>query len=386
MCLKPLMTRKAMVSDKTVALIPVRLTSTRLAEKHLKHIGPKSIISWVIHQLKRAGEIETIVICAPSEPEIEKLRPVADSEGVKLFIYDGSVDDVVGRLTRAAESFKADICVLASGDCPLLCPATIDSMVRLLKADPQAGHAAFALADGHLPIHEGIVISRLWLWQRAEQLSDTPALREHHFPVFLRGVYPERFSDVKVVSFKDDALFYSLRHRISVDTPLDLQFMNTLYDELRKTSHDFTLENAIELLQTNSAVAEINGQVYQKGFGEESYRVLFIPETGSGGSVLRCLEVAAALVHYHGIGAEFLAASDDTASVVSGRGFKATIGTRGEILKLSKRYCALVYDINNYFNIEIPLHGGCKATDNCVLPVGSPLDMTAAEIAKLVKR
>ncbi|MBF0404897.1 MAG: hypothetical protein HQL00_13150 [Nitrospirae bacterium] len=382
-----------MPHDKTAAFIPVRLTSTRLPEKHLKTIGTKSIISWVIHQLKRSVEIDVIVICCPNEPETEKLRPIAHSEAVELFIYEGSVDDVVGRLTKAAETYKANICVLASGDCPLLCPETIDSMVRLLKADPDAGHAAFMPLNNYLPIHEGIVISRRWLWQRAEELSDTPELREHHFPVFLRGVYPEKFADVKTIFFQDEDCFYSIRHRISVDTPFDLTFMNTLYDELKKLSQDFTLQSAIALMHGNNTIGMINDRVYQKGFGEQSYRVLFICDNdgvNNCADLIRCLDTADALVHYHGIGAEFLVADRDASSIVSERGYKAVTGTRGDILKLSMKYSALVYDIDKYYNIEIPLAGSCKVRENITLLkcpcIESVIESVADEIAKLIKK
>lgn len=377
-----------MNNDRTVALIPVRLTSTRLPEKHLKIIGPKSIISWVIHRLKQASEIDEIVICAPNEPETEKLRPVALAEDVKLFIYDGSADDVVGRLTKAAQALNADICVLASGDCPLLCPETIDAMVKLLKADPTAGHVSFTPVDEKLPIHEGIVISRRWLWQRAEQYSDTPALREHHFPVFLRGVYPEKFADVKTLSLRDDACFYSLRHRISVDTPADLKFMNTVYEELKRASQDFTLANAINLLSTNKAIGEINDKVYQKAFDEASHRVLFITELdAAGGSVLKSIEIAGFLVHHHGIGAEFLVADNEVSSIVSEHGYKAIVGTRRDIIKYSMRFAALVLNNNKYYRINTQ-PDDMTETDNLnwqAIDSAASAEAIAGEIAKDIK-
>ncbi|MBF0456347.1 MAG: NTP transferase domain-containing protein [Nitrospirae bacterium] len=377
-----------MNNDRTVALIPVRLTSTRLPEKHLKIIGPKSIISWVIHRLKLASEIDEIVICAPNEPETEKLRPVAEAEDVKLFIYDGSADDVVGRLTKAAQALNAGICVLASGDCPLLCPETIDSMVKMLKADPTAGHVSFTPVDEKLPIHEGIVISRRWLWQRAEQYSDTPALREHHFPVFLRGVYPEKFSDVKTLSFRDDARFYSLRHRISVDTPADVTFMNTVYEELKRASQDFTLLNSITLLNGNKAIAAINDRVYQKAFDETSYRVLFITDPDAvSGSVIKSLEIAGFLVHHHGIGAEFLVADNAVSSVISEHGYKAIIGTPRNNLKHYMRFAALILNNNKYYRINTQ-PDDMTETDNLnwqAIDSAVSAETIAGEIAKDIK-
>ncbi|MBF0488510.1 MAG: NTP transferase domain-containing protein [Nitrospirae bacterium] len=380
-------------NNKTVAFIPVRLTSTRMPEKHLKAIGPKSVISWVIHQLKGAREIDEIVICAPNEPETEKLRPTAKAEGVKLYVYDGGADDVVGRLTKAAETFEADICVLASGDCPLLCPATIDSMARLLKENPSAGHAAFTPVNNNLPIHEGIVISRRWLWQRAALYSDTPALREHHFPAFLRGVYPEKFSDVRTVSFRDGDCFYSLKHRISVDTPADLTFMNAVYEQLIKASLDFTLVNAINLLTSNRAIREINDGVYQKVFNEASHRVLFISDPDGGScAVIHSLKVAGDLVHYHGIGAGFLVFNEGTASIVNERGYKAIIGTRHDILKYGINYSALVFDKFKYYTIQIPhkdsagADAGAENYYQMDIDIGAGAEAIAADIAKHIKR
>ena len=111
---------------KTIAFVPVRLTSSRLPEKHLRIIGDRTLLEWVIKRLQDAREIDQIVICAPNEPESRFLETFALKEGVDIFIFKGDVNDVVGRLTQAAVIYEAEICVLASGDCPLISSFSLD--------------------------------------------------------------------------------------------------------------------------------------------------------------------------------------------------------------------------------------------------------------------
>ncbi|KJU83594.1 acylneuraminate cytidylyltransferase, partial [Candidatus Magnetobacterium bavaricum] len=91
-------------------------------------------------------------------------------------------------------------------------------MIGIIRDVEDAGYVVFEPINGVFPIHEGIVVARRWMWELAEKLSDTPHLREHHFPVYVQNVYPEKFAHIKHLSFRDEEVFYSLKHRISVDT------------------------------------------------------------------------------------------------------------------------------------------------------------------------
>ncbi|MBF0566009.1 MAG: NTP transferase domain-containing protein [Nitrospirae bacterium] len=322
---------------KSVAFIPVRLSSSRLPEKHLKPIGGKPLLSWVISRLRDCGEIDDIVICAPCDRQSGKLKSFAESEGVTLFVYSGDIDDVVGRLTAAAIKYDAGLCVLASGDCPLIAPATVDAMVRLLKRNLTLGNVQFAEINGSLPIHEGLIVSRRWVWERAQKYSDTPELREHQFPVYLRNVYPEKFEDLKTFWFEDEAIYYEVRHRISVDTPDDLKFMNCSFDALKSRGKDFNLQNVISLLAEDPGMRAINGQVYQKNYGEKSYKALFCVSSGTGradgcdslpGSVSEPLsdsvDLGTALVNLFGIGVRFACLDEETGAYVQSKGFSVS--------------------------------------------------------------
>lgn len=353
--------------EKTVAFVPVRLTSSRLPAKHLKPIGDKTLIEWVLKRLKECREVDDIVICLPDEPSSRNLKSTAEAEGVHVYIFQGDPEDVVGRLTAAAKIFEAEICVLASGDCPLLNPATIDSMTSALRADADAVHVGFEPVNGVWPIHEGIVISRRRLWELAERHSDTPELREHHFPVFLRNLRPDVFSGVKILNFRDDDLYYSVRHRISVDTQSDLSFMNAVHFALAREDREFNLENAIRLLAERPELREINAAIAQKDLHHRTKRVMFyIPSSDNSGhyNLLRSCEVAGALVREHSIGAGFVVSDDRSARMLSEKGYRVAVGGLETICGKDalKGYDAVVADVSPSFSLEADFAGRIRRT------------------------
>ena len=332
---------------KAVAFVPVRLTSSRLPEKHLKFIGNRTLLSWVIKRLKACKELDDIVICAPDEPESEKLKDVCEKEGVNLYVYKGDVNDVVGRLTEASRHYDADICVLASGDCPLLSSETIDKLVKFLKENPDYHRAVVSVKNGIGPIHEGIGVARRKVWELADRFSDTPELREHQFPVI--NVYPEKFSHLKTAKVEDKDIFYSLNHRISVDTPSDLEFMNKVYEELKRRKKEFNLENVIELLRENPELKKVNFHVCRKGLKDKSFKVLFFVSAVSNfgfGNLVRSLEVGTRLVD-EGVGVRFAVLDEMAKELCERKHFKAfVVRSYEEIIEHTSGCDAVIFDVN----------------------------------------
>ncbi|MDQ7032946.1 MAG: NTP transferase domain-containing protein [Desulfonauticus sp.] len=338
---------------KTVAFVPVRLSSSRLPEKHFKLIGDSPLLSWVLKRLKNCREIDEIVVCSPLEPESEKLKEFCKKEEVKLFIYEGDVNDVVGRLTAAACTFNADICVLASGDCPLLCSQTIDKLVQLLRRSPDCQRAYIKTKNGKQAIHEGIMVARREVWEFCDRFSDTPELREHQLPVI--NVYPDKFSHLKACGIEDEEIFYSLNHRISVDTPSDLEFMNRVFEELYKEGKDFNLEEVIKLLKEKPYLMKINEKVERKGLKDKSLKALIFVSAVLNygyGNLIRALEVAKKLVN-KGIGVRFAVLDEEAKTLCEENYFKGTIvKDYRKLEKFLKNFDLFIFDINSTMEIE----------------------------------
>lgn len=344
-------------SLKNSAFVPVRLTSKRLPRKHFKKIGGTMLLSWVIERLKSTKLLDDVIICSPDEPESYELVDFAKSAEVELYIHPGDVNDVVGRLTEAAKINNAHICVLASGDCPLLSTSTVDMMIQTLMDDPRGGHIRFADSFSARPIHEGIVVSKRWVWEKSERFSDTKELREHHFPVLLKNLYPEEFKDVKQISLKDKDIFYKLAHRISVDTPDDLKFMGVLYNELAERGYEFNLENVIKLLLEKPHLKDINSGVYQKAVYDKSKLILFAltrEQTGHNGFLSKAFESAKILINKYGTGVRFLVENDTSANIIKERGFSSFTAPSGGSLDFDTVVSIQPnnHDYENSFKIE----------------------------------
>jgi CTP:molybdopterin cytidylyltransferase MocA len=101
-------------------------------------IGDRPMLQWVVDQLRHCKDLDDIVLATVAEAENRPLQDFAEKNGMPCFWYQGEVEHVTTRLRRAAEAFDADVCVLVSGDCPLIHAPAIDQLIRSLKDSPVA--------------------------------------------------------------------------------------------------------------------------------------------------------------------------------------------------------------------------------------------------------
>ena len=259
------------MTENIAAFIVARLSSSRLPGKQLKTIGNKRLIDWTIENVKKSRYINRIVIATTDEEGNRPLIDVADEHNIDVFLYKGNIDNVVGRLAQAANRFDADIPILISGDCPLIWAQSLDRLIEKALADKNLDAVEFCMKNGKPVIHEGMSVYRKKCWLLADKLSNKPNLREHHFPIV--GLKPELF---KTECIYDDDLFYRIKHRVSVDTMADLEFIRKVYEELRARNKAFNMPNFVELLLEKPELMLINKNVHQIGLNEKQKRALFI--------------------------------------------------------------------------------------------------------------
>ena len=263
--------------EKAVAFIVARLTSSRLRGKQMRYIGDKTILDWVVWHLKQCKQIDEIVIATVAEPENRPLIEFAKTRGIQCYWYEGEVEHVTTRLRTAAEVFNADICLLISADCPLLHAPALDDLVGEIRSSIELDQIDIKPnLEGEPAMMQGVIVARKKAWQRADDLSDTPDLKEHQFPIIYRR--PELFNRKGIVLNQD---IYSVPRRLSVDTPADLRFQTALYNKLIECGKDYTLPNALKLLVDEPEIVQINAHVHQRGFGEAAHRILFVNDLDS---------------------------------------------------------------------------------------------------------
>ena len=119
---------------KIVAIVQARMGSSRLPNKVLKKLLGKSVIEILLARLSQSKLINEIYVATSKNIENDKLCDEINSLGYKFI--RGSETDVLERFNMAAKATSADIIVRITGDCPIIDPKIVDSVIDLfLKHD-----------------------------------------------------------------------------------------------------------------------------------------------------------------------------------------------------------------------------------------------------------
>ncbi|MDF9409144.1 NTP transferase domain-containing protein [Pelotomaculum isophthalicicum JI] len=349
------------LKPKVVAVILARLTSTRLPRKGLKDICGRPLLGHIVERLKRVKSIDQIVMATTSRSEDIPLKDFSEKEGIGFFAYEGDPEDVVDRTRAAAELFGADILVQISGDCPLVHPPITEKLILALL-ESGASRAVISRLNGKEAIHEGIAVFSMEGWVKVDKNSTKPHQRENLVACLME--YPELLEKVEVM---DDPVFYTYKHRISVDTQADLEFMREIYRRLYKNGEVVDLAKVIGLLKKEPRIAEINSLVHQKGLLDKSKRVLFRVDAGNEigmGHIVRCLALASCLTEEHFCGIAFIIKGNhcEAEELIIEKGFKmktipADVSLEDElmsIIEFTKEYQAnaIILDLKEKLNKE----------------------------------
>ncbi|KTD24311.1 putative aminotransferase class-III [Legionella lansingensis] len=112
---------------KIVAIVQARMGSTRLPNKVMRTIGATPMIGLLLQRLSRATKLDEIVLATSEDPRNASLTEYVQQLGYGVF--RGSEKDVLARYYHAAQSVKADVVVRITGDCPLVDPELVDTLI-----------------------------------------------------------------------------------------------------------------------------------------------------------------------------------------------------------------------------------------------------------------
>ncbi|MBF0249287.1 MAG: NTP transferase domain-containing protein [Alphaproteobacteria bacterium] len=285
---------------RTAAIIQARMGSSRLPGKVLQSVAGKPVMWHIVHRLRKCREVDDVIIATSTNAIDDPLVDFARSMDAP--IVRGPEDDVLTRYLMAARQFDADYIVRVTGDSPLVDPVIIDAMLAAMKKD--GADICEADSQGQIVIHEGFTpMSRRALEAQEQFAGHDPAVREH-VAVDLRKNVP----DVKAawITFSPDHFFEGAR--ISVDTPADLEFMNTVYGLLGAAPGEADVADVVALLRRRPELLSINAHVRQKSADDYSHTVLFRCDGGRRmgmGHVMRCLSLAQTLRDRYSVGSRF---------------------------------------------------------------------------------
>ena len=305
---------------RVVAIVQARMGSTRLPGKVLRPIAGKPLLWHVVHRLRRCRTVDSIVIATSTDPRDDAILNFCRDE--RIDAIRGPEDNVLARFALAAERSGADVIVRVSADAPLLDAAFIDHLVKELIAND--GDYVM-MEPGTLCAHDGVdPFSRRALNKLLSEAARDPVAREH-----VTGYFKLHPDFVRIVHAAPFAPLAGKTARLTIDTPDDLAFIETLHERLNVKAGEASLSDLLLLLEREPHLVKINAHVRQKKLESEGGLALIRCDGGGMlgfGHVKRCLTLARALRDREGLGVLFaLNGEEDAAATIRQNGFETVV-------------------------------------------------------------
>lgn len=112
---------------RIVAVVQARMGSTRYPGKVMQDLGGMTVIECLLNRLAGSKTITKIIVATSTLPENDILQ--AHVEALGFACYRGDEDDVLARFADVARFSGADYIVRITGDCPLIDPGIVDTIV-----------------------------------------------------------------------------------------------------------------------------------------------------------------------------------------------------------------------------------------------------------------
>jgi spore coat polysaccharide biosynthesis protein SpsF len=232
-------------------LITARLKSTRLPRKVVKPILGRPMICHMIDRLKLARLPQEIILCTSTLPEDDELTQIAGEESISCF--RGDPDDVLARLTAAAEQFGWETVFSCTADNPFVDAVYLDQLLEYHRAQ---GYD-YTKSEG-LPLGVFGYALSLPAMQRACKLKveiDT----EIWGPLFAdSGKFACGIMKIT------DPEFYWPDLRLTVDTAEDFLLITRIFETLYEPGSVFSLASILDLCRRDPSLPAINAGIQQR--------------------------------------------------------------------------------------------------------------------------
>ncbi|MHB9101240.1 MAG: cytidylyltransferase domain-containing protein [Sulfuricella sp.] len=240
---------------KVVAIIEARMKSTRLPGKNLRPILGKPMLEMLVERLRHAKSLDGVVVATTIDPSDDAIEETCNRIGVGC--YRGSMDDVLDRVLRAAQTFGVETIVEITGDCPLTDPMMVDEIVDIYRSSgcDYAGN----VRPSTYPVGLAVQVFATHVLEETERSTQDPADREH-VSLYIYE-HPELFSLRNVESGLPEKY---RSYRLTVDTPEDFAVVNAVFEALYPANPAFGLTEMLGFLDSNPELLDLNRNIQQK--------------------------------------------------------------------------------------------------------------------------
>ena len=241
---------------KTVGIIQVRTTSTRLPKKCLLKINKKTILEHIILRLKFCKTLDSLCVATTTNKTDDIIECISNE--LEICVFRGSENDVLDRFYQAAKIISADVICRVTADDPFKDPKIIDNFMREFLVNDYD-----YLSNTIVPSYpEGIDIEifRFSALEKAWKDAKLQSEREHVTPYIWKNRNLFKICNKR---YKKDISSF----RWTLDKPEDWVFIQQIYDRLYEPDKIFYMEDILELLEQEPDLIEINkGTVRNEGY------------------------------------------------------------------------------------------------------------------------
>lgn len=236
---------------KVVCVVQVRMGSSRLPGKVMKEVCGQPLLGYQIDRLMCSRKIDELIVATSIQSENDVIEEYCTQR--KICCFRGSEDDVLERMHGALISRNCQVGVEVYGDCPLIDPSIVDETIEHYLNN-EFDFVGNDLATTYPPGMEVEVFSMQALTDSMNRTQD-PAIREHG-TLFIRQ-NPDIYSIHNIEA--------PVRHKrpeleLEVDTEEDFRVVSSIIENFYPRM-DYTLEEIITYMDSNSSIANINRDV-----------------------------------------------------------------------------------------------------------------------------
>jgi len=233
-----------------LAILQVRMSSSRLPGKALKSILGKPMILHQIERLKNSEMIDKLVVATSSNILDDQVEQLCLKYNIEIF--RGSLDNVLDRFYQCAKQYSPEHVVRLTGDCPLVDWKVVDRVIRH-HLDGRATYSSNCKPPTY-PDGLDVEIFTFSILEKARKYAVLPSELEHVVPYIRNNLNP---SDKLNVENEIDLS----RYRWTVDELDDFRFIEEVYKELYPKNVRFDMDDVLRLLDNKPYLTKINSHI-----------------------------------------------------------------------------------------------------------------------------
>jgi len=230
---------------KPVAIIQVRMGSTRLPGKVLKKLNGISVLECLCDQLNYSRLLNDKIIATTSNSEDDVIVNFCESKGIKCF--RGSVNDVLDRYHKCAKKFSINTIIRITSDCPLMDPQVVDDVIDFYLKNSYDYVNNFYKRT--YPNGNDVEIFSLKVLEKVWEKATKPSEREHVTPYIYNN--PDEFSLGWIENKENLSEFHW-----TVDRKEDLIFVQKIFKKISK--RPILMKDIIDVIKDDPSLLEIN--------------------------------------------------------------------------------------------------------------------------------